>query len=70
MTKTDVEKMNILKVEEHLLQLTRMYIRMHVGVGPGSEARRVECRQLIQALAKDIAEWADIYPSVVLEKLD
>ena len=67
MTRQDVEKMQILKVEEHLMQLTRMYMRMHVGVIRSDEARRAECRQLIQALAKDIAEWADIYPLVVSE---
>lgn len=64
MNKNTVEKMDILKIQESLLSLTRLYMRMLGGTIPSGELQLKECRLLIRSLAKDIADWADVYPSL------
>lgn len=64
MNKNTVEKMDIFKVQESLMPLTRLYMRMLGGTIPSGEAQRNDCRLLIRSLAKDIADWADVYPSL------
>lgn len=64
MSKIDVKKMDIYHTEESLMHHTRTYMRMLGGSVPSDETQRENCLATIKALALNIAEWADAYPSL------
>lgn len=64
MNKNEVKEMNVLQVEESLLAVTRIYIRMHCTSIPATDTEKKNAKELIQSLAKDVIEWAEIYSSL------
>ena len=67
MNKNDAINMNVIKVEQNLIEVTRLYMRMHGGSVPSSDEDRESAKKLIQSLAKDVIEYVELYPSLLAE---
>ncbi len=67
LNKNEAKEMNVLQIEESLLAVTRIYIRMHCSSIPATDKEKKNAKELIQSFAKDISEWAEVYFSLVAE---
>ena len=67
MNKNDAINMNVLRVEQSLMQTTRLYMSMCSGSIPATDEDKENAKKLIQSLAKDIIEYVEIYPSLLSE---
>lgn len=63
MDRKTAENVNIHDVEESLINVTRLYMKMHGRSIPSTAEERENTKNLIQSLAKDVIEWSEIYSS-------
>ena len=67
MNKNDAINMDVIRVEQSLMQTTRLYMSMCGGSIPATDEEKENAKKLIQSLAKDIIEYFELYPLLLLE---